>query len=67
MVEPPKPKTSWSFTHIIDFLRPKEDEAHTAGHRTIAVKCDLCFDIEVAQPVYVIAQLVPLYGSNQSF
>ena len=47
MVEPPKPKTSWSFTHIIDFLRPKKEaEAHTAGHRTIAVKCDLCFDID---------------------
>ena len=47
MVEPPKPKTSWSFTHIIDFLRPKKAaEAHTAGHRTIAVKCDLCFDID---------------------
>ena len=24
----------------------QEGEAHTAGHRTIAVKCDLCFDID---------------------
>lgn len=47
MVEPPKPKTSWSFTHIIDLLRPKKAaDEHTQGHRTIAVKCDLCFDIE---------------------
>jgi len=47
MVEPPKPKTSWSFTHIIDFLRPKKEaDGHTHGHRTIAVKCDLCYDIE---------------------
>jgi len=47
MVEPPKPKTSWSFTHIIDLLRPKKGvDGHTQGHRTIAVKCDLCFDID---------------------
>jgi CRP-like cAMP-binding protein/thioredoxin reductase/Fe-S-cluster-containing hydrogenase component 2 len=47
MVEPPKPKTSWSFTHIIDLLRPKKEaDGHTQGHRTIAVKCDLCFDLE---------------------
>jgi len=47
MVEPPKPKTSWSFTHIIDLLRPKKEaDGHPQGHRTIAVKCDLCFDID---------------------
>ncbi len=47
MVEPPKPQTSWSFTHILDFLRPKKEaEAHTYGHRSIAVKCDLCVDLE---------------------
>ena len=47
MVEPPKPKASWSFTHIIDLLRPtKEADGHSQGHRTIAVKCDLCCDIE---------------------
>jgi len=47
MVEPPQPKTSWSFTHIIDFLRPKKAaEEHGQGHRSIAVKCDLCFDID---------------------
>ena len=46
MVEPPKPQVSWSFTHILDFLRPKKAEVHTAGHRTIATKCDLCFDID---------------------
>ncbi|HEY5865727.1 MAG TPA: NAD(P)-binding domain-containing protein [Candidatus Tectomicrobia bacterium] len=46
MVEPPKPQVPWSFTHILDFLRPKKAEVHTAGHRTIATKCDLCFDID---------------------
>src|SRR5262245_9145480 len=47
MAEPPKPETSWSFTHILDFLRPKKAvAAHTYGHRSIAVKCDLCVDLE---------------------
>lgn len=47
MVEPPKPKTSWaSFTHIIDLLRPKKADEHAQGHRSIAVKCDLCFDVD---------------------
>jgi Fe-S-cluster-containing hydrogenase component 2 len=48
MVEPPQPKSSWSnFTHIVDFLRPTQVAvAHNVGHRTIAVKCDLCFDID---------------------
>lgn len=45
MVEPPKPH-GWSFSRLIDLLRPRKAEVHEQGHRTIAVKCDLCVDIE---------------------
>jgi putative YpdA family bacillithiol system oxidoreductase len=47
MVEPPKPQSFWHrVTHLVDLLRPKKAEPPDTGHRSIAVKCDLCFDVD---------------------
>jgi CRP-like cAMP-binding protein/Fe-S-cluster-containing hydrogenase component 2/thioredoxin reductase len=47
MVESPQLQTSWvSFTHLIDLLRPKKAHAYAQEHRSIASKCDLCFDVD---------------------
>lgn len=47
IVERPTPPTFWgTFRHIIDFLRPQQSAAPNAEQRQIAVKCDLCCEVE---------------------